>query len=246
MDYLINQNIANLCALWQSVGEAFGVYSSNKYFDSVLLNYSDWPNRLWFHQQASEESVLPAKEVIRAHEKKVIIPYWNIYDERSYSFLESQGFEPVFQQIGMYLQLQEKFSVEHSLSIKKVKNAKDALLWERLFYDCFAYQIDQNLLLPQYKAPRFYIAYHYNQPVGTAILHASNTETIGVHAMGIIPEMRRKGLAEALMQHLLNQSITEGFKYASLQASAMGVGLYQKLGFKEHFRMTNYMLRQEL
>lgn len=58
--------------------------------------------------------------------------------------------------------------------------------------------------------------------------------------MGVIPAMRRKGLAEQMMRRILNQSLAQGFRYAMLQASAMGKGLYQKLGFTEQFVLKNY------
>ena len=62
--------------------------------------------------------------------------------------------------------------------------------------------------------------------------------------MGVIPEMRRKGFAEQMMVNLLHWSTEQQFTYATLQASAMGKGLYLKLGFEEQFTMKNYSLRQ--
>lgn len=141
----------------------------------------------------------------------------------------------------MSLKLGRPYKKSEALLLKKVSGEEGALLWEKLFGQAFGYKISHRLLLPDYESTSFLLALHKDGPVGTAILH--NTGTVaGIHAMGIVPEMRRRGFAGQMMINLLHQCTEQGFKYAALQASDMGKGLYQKLGFEELFTMKNYVL----
>jgi predicted acetyltransferase len=65
---------------------------------------------------------------------------------------------------------------------------------------------------------------------------------IGIHGVGVIPEMRRKGFAEEIMKFALNISIDLKAEYALLQASAMGKDIYTRLGFEDLFVIKNYIL----
>jgi GNAT superfamily N-acetyltransferase len=47
------------------------------------------------------------------------------------------------------------------------------------------------------------------------------------------PEMRRRGLATAVLQHALREAHQDGFVTASLQATAMGTQVYRRLGFRQ-------------
>ncbi len=73
-------------------------------------------------------------------------------------------------------------------------------------------------------------------------MHNFPQTIIGIHSMGIIPEMRGKGFAEQMMRTILNQAVEQGFERATLQASSMGKGLYLKLDFEQQFAMSNYGL----
>lgn len=132
------------------------------------------------------------------------------------------------------------------LHMEKVSNKSDALLWEKLFMQVFNYRISTEILLSSYEKIEYLIAYHENEPIGTGILYNDGNKIIGVHSMGIIPTMRRKGLAEQMMINMLDQSVGKGFEYATLQASDNGKGLYLKLGFEEQFTLKNYVLNGQI
>lgn len=53
----------------------------------------------------------------------------------------------------------------------------------------------------------------------------------GLYAIGTVPHMRRRGLAAALIQHVLADAYRRGARNASLQSTRMGVPLYRSLGF---------------
>ncbi|UII30424.1 GNAT family N-acetyltransferase [Fulvivirga ulvae] len=239
---LIIKNIRNLTSLWQTVGEMANGQTFGETFDYCIIPYSEWPNRLWFHHDLSIEGISQAKEVLLSTPQNITVPYWDIYQSNSDQLLAANGFEVRFEQVGMSLKLGHSYDVPQKLSFKKVENEKEARLWEALFGQAFGYLISRKLLTPHYDDTDFIIVYHSEAPVGTAVLHHPSDEVIGIHAMGIIPDARRQGLAEVLMKMILNDSIRQGFPFATLQASAMGKGLYTKLGFEEQFTMKNYTL----
>ena len=53
----------------------------------------------------------------------------------------------------------------------------------------------------------------------------------GVYGVGTVPELRRRGLARRLMEHVLDHAAQLGAGSASLQSTAMGQRLYESLGF---------------
>jgi len=239
----IKSNIQNLTSLWQSVSEPFDSYFSEPDFNYGLIKNSEWPNRLWFDQDINKEKIVLAKEKIASFSTKITIPYWDIYNSNSYEILEQNGFVLKFEQIGMSLKRNHVFTEFNSLSLKQVCTQKEAELWSVLFSKSFGYFINPIILSKSQENTRYYIAYHKDEAVGTGILHTVNNVS-GIHSVGIIPEQRRKGFAEQIMQALINKSIKINCDCITLQASDMGKGLYLKLGFQKQFIIKNYVLQQ--
>jgi hypothetical protein len=44
-----------------------------------------------------------------------------------------------------------------------------------------------------------------------------------------------------MMHHLIREARAGGFRYGTLQASAMGEPLYDQLGFRRQFDLHNYL-----
>ncbi len=241
---IIKENVKNLTSLWQLVGERARIRQTKEQFDLVAVTYSEWPNRLWFHDDVNEDTLGIAKNSILQTDPELIVPYWDIYRTRNYELLEANGFEKRSEQYGMSLKLDRKFSQNGSLRLERVTDTEQAGLWADLFKQSFGYRINPSLLTLTQDAVDYLIAYHQDIPVGTAILYGHNSEAVGIHSMGSLPEFRRRGFAEEMMRDLLNRSRERRFTCATLQASAAGKGLYLKLGFEEQFLLKNYALLQ--
>ncbi|WP_298418309.1 GNAT family N-acetyltransferase [uncultured Kordia sp.] len=237
----IKANIENLTSLWQTASEPFNSYFKEPYFNYSFIKHSDWPNRLWFDQEVTNETVLLAKEKMASISKNLIIPYWDIYNDDSFKIIEKNGFSLKFEQIGMFLKRNQLYEELNNIHLKKVTTEKDAKLWSILFSKSFGYHLHPSILNSLPKNADFYIAYHLHEAIGTGILYTTNRIS-GIHAVGIIPEHRRKGYAEQIMKILINQSINMNSELITLQSSNMGKGLYLKLGFEEQFIMKNYAL----
>jgi len=239
----IKSNIKNLTSLWQSVSKPFNSSFSETNFDYSLIENSEWPNRLWFHQEINKDVIALAMEKVLSTSTNLTIPYWDIYNSDSFKILEQNGFNLKFEQIGMSLKSPHIFTELKKLRLKKVSTEKEAKLWSILFSKSFGYFTNPVLLSKSQKNTNYYIAYNQNEAVGTGILHTTNNIS-GIHSVGIIPEQRRKGFAEQIMKLLINQSIKINSGSITLQSSNMGKALYLKLGFEEQFMIKNYTLQQ--
>jgi GNAT superfamily N-acetyltransferase len=65
----------------------------------------------------------------------------------------------------------------------------------------------------------------------------------GIYALGTVPEWRRRGLARALMEHVLADAQHQGARTATLQSTRMGLPLYDSLGFAPAGRYAEWISR---
>ena len=68
-------------------------------------------------------------------------------------------------------------------------------------------------------------------PVATAHAHWHDTDC-GIYAVGTLAAWRRRGLARALVEHILADARDAGMRTATLQSTPMGLPLYESLGFE--------------
>ena len=62
----------------------------------------------------------------------------------------------------------------------------------------------------------------------------------GVHLVGVSKEHRAQGMAENIMKRAINLSKEKNIDIMVFQASLLGLGIYQRLGFKQNFMLRNY------
>ncbi|MFH7018538.1 GNAT family N-acetyltransferase [Flavobacterium sp. FlaQc-47] len=238
---LIEDNINNLTSLWRTVGAPFLSCHKNQTFEYCKIENSGWPNKLWLHEDITKRD-LP--EIIKTMQSNLglVLPYWDIFKTKSYEILDAYGFEIKTEQVAMALKLDQKFILQNNLSFKKIDNEQDAKIWANLYPAAFGYVISKEILIHNHNKVHFYLVCLENKPIGTFILFQTENN-IGIHGVGVTPDMRRKGFAEEIMKFALNLSIDLKADYALLQASAMGKDIYTKLGFEDLFIIKNYILR---
>ncbi|MEP6929300.1 MAG: GNAT family N-acetyltransferase [Flavobacterium sp.] len=237
---IIKDNIDNLTSLWKTVGTPFQSYHKTENLEYCKIKNSGWPNKLWFRQDISEHDAENAIEIMKAN-SGLVLPYFDIYNSNSNQILESKGLVLKTEQVAMALSLNEKFKQEKNIEFKRINNEQDAKIWTDLYPSAFGYTISKEILLQNYKSVQFYLFSFENQPIGTCMLFQTGNK-VGIHGVGVIPEMRRKGFAEEIMKFVLNLSIDLNAEYALLQASAMGKDIYTRLGFEDLFVIKNYIL----
>ena len=238
---LIEDNIHNLTGLWKTVGIPFASYHKKDAFEYCKIENSGWPNKLWFCQDINKNDAEKAIEIMKSN-LGLVLPYFDIFSTNSYEILEDKGLIKKTEQVAMALKLDQKFQQQNNLNFKRVLNDKDATIWTDIYPDAFGYMISKEILIQNNENVQFYLFSFENQPIGTCMLFQTG-ENIGIHGVGVIPQMRRKGFAEEIMKFALNLAIDSNLEYALLQASAMGKDIYTRLGFEDLFVVRNYVLK---
>lgn len=240
---LIEDNINNLTDFWKTVGTPFLSYHKNDTFEYCKIENSGWPNKLWLRNDLTKNNLPDIIKTMQSN-SGLVLPYWDIFRTKSYEILEAYGFTLKTEQVAMALKLGQKFALQNTLSFKKIDNEQDAKIWSDLYPNAFGYVISKEILIHNHNDVHFYLVFQDNQPIGTFMLFQTGNN-IGIHGVGVIPEMRRKGYAEEIMKFALNLSIDLKADYALLQASAMGKDIYTRLGFEDLFIIKNYVLKAE-
>lgn len=234
---IIKTNLDNLTSLWKTVGIPFNGFVETPAYNYCKIPDSDWPNRLWFKQDVTPELLTTALAILPSG--KMTIPYWDIYGTNADEYMIAQGGVKSFEQAGMSLKLERLFTGAQNLRYELVSSNEQADAWAAIYPQSFGYQISGEILKRTWRDIRFYLVYLGDQPIGTAILHCADG-IAGIHGVGVIPEMRKKGFANEIMEYVLNESIGLNATYATLQASKMGIGIYLKMGFEDQFLIKNY------
>ncbi|PBJ09276.1 GNAT family N-acetyltransferase [Flavobacterium sp. ACN6] len=237
---LIKDNIDNLTGLWKTVGAPFLSYHKNDSFEYCKIENSGWPNKLWLRNDISKKDLPDITKTMKSN-SDLVLPYFNIYESKAYEILDAYGFTLKSEQVAMVLKLDQKFDLQNNLTFKKIMNEENAKIWSDLYPNAFGYVISKEILIQNHQNVHFYLVSLEEKPIGTFILFETG-KTIGIHGVGVIPEMRRKGFAEEIMKFALNLSIDLEMEYAQLQASAMGKDIYTRLGFEDLFVIKNYIL----
>ena len=236
---IIDKNIENLTSLWERAGHRHKTLVTHNTFNSVVIAGSQWPNRIWSHSISTPLDINRISAFMTSDSTPTTLSVFNHQEHEEY--LASEGFEKVSEQIGMHLKLQNPFP-KSKLTLGRVSEQIGSELWSQLFEMSFGYSIPSKVVMQLAKDADFHILISGINPVGTALLYSSNNEAMGIHALGIISEFRRQGLAEQAMYKLLNTAYQQKFELAILQASVAGEGLYRKLGFSTDFTIKNYRL----
>jgi GNAT superfamily N-acetyltransferase len=67
----------------------------------------------------------------------------------------------------------------------------------------------------------------------------------GIYDITTVPEVRGQGIGTALTYIALREARSRGYRVSALQASKMGYGIYQKLGFREYCTIRTYTWRPD-
>jgi len=91
-----------------------------------------------------------------------------------------------------------------------------------------AFATEAQLHVPDF---HLYLGYVEDQPVATSALLMSH-RVAGVYNVSTLPDFRRRGIGEAMTWQALREGVAAGCLMGSLQASAMGYPVYERMGFR--------------
>ena len=77
----------------------------------------------------------------------------------------------------------------------------------------------------------WYLGYVDGTPVASSALITTG-DVAGVHYVGTLESHRRRGFGEAMTRHAVDEGARAGCRSSTLQASAMGQPVYERMGFR--------------
>jgi ribosomal protein S18 acetylase RimI-like enzyme len=85
--------------------------------------------------------------------------------------------------------------------------------------------------LSTFPAMRYYLGIFHGTVVATGTLFVGS-QTAGIYDIVTHDQYRQRGIGTTMFQHLLKEAITTNRRYAVLQASKDGLGIYTRAGFQ--------------
>ncbi len=235
------ENIDNLTSLWQVASGPFGAYRKSGAFHIVELAFSEWPNRIWLDEDGGNLSAEDLRNTLRQCSAKLTFTKFNalVCDEDQEA--NDLGLVLKSVQTGMSLNLQNYKAQpsNSSLILDKVNNKEKAAVWSDVFHPCFNYFISPRIVEAIKDEVAYYLLRDKLNTVGCAATFIKDNQ-ICIHSLGVLDSYRKHGYAEAAMHIILQDARNKGLINAHLQASALGFGIYRKLGFAELFKVCNY------
>lgn len=86
---------------------------------------------------------------------------------------------------------------------------------------------------------RCFVGYRNGVPVATSLRFLSNG-VVGIYGVATVPEARRRGFGAAMTVAALQDGRSQGYGVGVLLATPMGEPVYQRLGFRELYRVGEF------
>ncbi len=240
---LEQNNINNLRNLFKTMGSTPFSFEEEKSFNIS----NSWPGRLWgaYDYTLSDTKVLINKAL--AESSPYTISLWDKKDESttlSTKALEDNGFAISFEQVAMVLDLKDYMNEEDNsnLDMKYVSSREDVNTWVEIASSSFSHQLNASVIqnISKDENVKLLLAFKDGIAVGTALIF-THSDVAGIHLVGVPLENRGQGIAKSIMLETINFAQKKQIPFMTLQASALGMGIYKRLGFKEQFVLKNYM-----
>tara|TARA_R110002094_G_scaffold78388_2_gene84720 strand:+ start:288 stop:1061 length:774 start_codon:yes stop_codon:yes gene_type:complete len=233
---LFQANLDNLTAMWHALGAETTTLSEGSHQHQSL----GWPHRLWFDVQESASAADRAEMIATAtsSSREFLLPAWRAVmptdaHEQWHTELERSNLQSALRTTVMDADLDTIDWQGLTTPALQYEDGNDQIeAWSELASRSFGYHVDSRMVarLRDRSDSRLILARLHGTLVGTGLLFTTGN-VAGLHMLGVAPEARRQGIAGAVMLRLLEAARADGQRHAALQASALGEGLYRKLGF---------------
>jgi len=249
-DELLLSMESNLVAYWSPYGRANGSAASQAenvywYYTGIMVDIANGVLYARLDPDGVETVVRQLQERIEAQGAPVL--WWlnplstpaNIG-----SLLESYGLQAAGEVPGMALnlnQLDEEQNQLENFEIRQLDSIDLQKTWARVAgkgtgfpdteVEAFS-NLEANLSDAQYRAQIRYIGYLEGEPVATSAM-VLDSGVAGIYAVATLPQARRKGIGRLMTVLPLLDARRQGYHTGVLQASPMGLPIYQKIGFRQ-------------
>jgi GNAT superfamily N-acetyltransferase len=125
------------------------------------------------------------------------------------------------------------------IQIRPVENQEDYQTAFEVIHTVYRGSRQLTAFFNPHQTVRIYLAEWEGVPAASATLWRY-AEVAGVYSVATLPEFRRRGLAVAVVNALLNDVIAQGFHYACLRTTDNLIPLYQRSGFAVTGRVARF------
>lgn len=234
------QIINNLYEFWTQIGAITDKLISTEDYKAVLIDGSDWPNRI-FDLRNDIETFTKIEQLSKNGE----VPE-NLTVPKPYNLKENHSLSFIMEQKNMALEL-ELFSgtAAKNPAIKEVKTEKDAIAFAETASQSFGYKVAHEVINRIIKYPnniRLFVYQENNESLGCGIVFFDSANIAGLHMIGTLPKGRGRGIGKSMTQHLLMEAKENKSKICVLHASRSGEPIYKKFGFKVYGEIETYRI----
>lgn len=229
MNSFAMENGSNLLALWRCYG------AENK--DGLWFS-TGWPYRIW-HDTLDYNTTSRALSDIYINEKQQVATMSNLNTEVTPSII---GLRAEATLRLMYFHVPKTPSVlelHSKLELLECDDIAGIRAFMHLCSEGFGYSIELASLCRAVKQKGVKLGFLQvnNVRVATILLFRQG-QSLGVFQLTVPPKYRGKKYATHIMLHTINWAQKQGLSTITLQASEMGLTLYQQLGFQSSGSIT--------
>jgi len=163
--------------------------------------------------------------------------------------LEAHGFNHYANLPGMAVDLKiipDRIPVPAGFQVQRMEDTESMKIWVKTFLlggnfpsDWDAPSLDWMLATLSDPNAQSYLAFVDDQPVAVSTVFY-RAGVAGIYCVATLEEWRGKGLGAAITLQPLLDARAKGYRVGILHSSEMGYRVYQRLGFKEACRMSEY------
>ncbi|GEA08253.1 hypothetical protein KUL42_30140 [Alteromonas sp. KUL42] len=223
MNSFAMQNSSNLLALWRCYGaeKKGGLWFS-----------TGWPHRVW-HDTLDYDTTIRALSDIHINEKYQVATMSNKSTEVNVSSTELNA-DATLRLMHFHIPRAPQILESHArLELLERDDMEGIRAFMNMCSEGFGYAIELASLCRAAKQEGAKLGFLQvnNVRVATILLFRQG-ESLGVFQLTVPPNYRGKQYATQLMLQTIDWAQTQGVSLITLQASDMGLALYQRLGFK--------------
>lgn len=206
--------------------------------DEAVCVFTNTPYENWVYYpnpEGDDESVSRSFEFFKERNVSFMWPVYNAESLRHTELIHAGDLT------AMYLESnhEAKYESNPSVTFKRIDSHSDAQLWANTAWRSFVADDDvpdtfrefTDALIDSHEHLALTAAMYEGEAAGAYI----TTIMGGVYYFGVLPEMRRRGIARAMMNEICRQN-----KRITLQATRIGYAFYKSYGFTELFKMPVY------
>ncbi len=234
---------------WKTLGQARGLrFVSERDFDYVISDDRNGPERI-FNIRFNDAALSDRFYEVLAHMKAGKLPDCFLMTSSTTpvnlpELLQEKGFDLDTSGLCMAMEL-ENTAVNDSdapaLQIVELSDETRLPQWRQIvsiaLFGCELLTLEQLQDIYRQSSTRFYMALYDGVPV-SACMTIAERDTATLELVATLREYRKRGIATALIQKALCDLKHAGIKVVTLRAETDGIGVYQKIGFREVCRRT--------